>query len=271
MGLQGVRVLGMLRPSLILPIGLFGWPFNEWILALGRMAYHDVKLDNLNLTHQNCGIYFDYGPGREGWGPDGARWATYAWDRHAWVTFSLPPWALGRDGLDLWFVFGKEGNRDGTRGTHNTPFWSAVRWIIVLAGSSWKRGDLRSRGNGQTNSTWIQKGGTYSKKWEKKGNNEPQAHYVHRVVWIATYKLGRYNWTNGCGTIWILAKPNYNLEDGLKSRGSRHVKTRPRLTKDQPPSALPTRRSARGAAKSASTEGDEVEAPGLPPVGLEEY
>ncbi|KAI3786254.1 hypothetical protein L1987_45389 [Smallanthus sonchifolius] len=39
--------------------------------------------------------------------------------------------------------------------------------------------------------------------------------------------------------------------------------------KDQPPSALPSRRSARGAAKSAST--DEIEAPGLPPVGLGEY
>ncbi|KAI3787670.1 hypothetical protein L1987_42300 [Smallanthus sonchifolius] len=61
MGLQGVRDLGMLRPSLILPIGLFGWPFNEWILALVRLAYRDVKMDNLNLTHQNCGIYFDYG------------------------------------------------------------------------------------------------------------------------------------------------------------------------------------------------------------------
>ncbi|KAI3725158.1 hypothetical protein L1987_64935 [Smallanthus sonchifolius] len=40
--------------------------------------------------------------------------------------------------------------------------------------------------------------------------------------------------------------------------------------KDQPPSALPTRRSARGAAKSASTEGYEVEAHVLPSVGLGE-
>ncbi|KAI3797112.1 hypothetical protein L1987_39804 [Smallanthus sonchifolius] len=40
--------------------------------------------------------------------------------------------------------------------------------------------------------------------------------------------------------------------------------------KDQPPSALPSRRSARGAAKSASTEGEEVEAPALPSAGLGE-
>ncbi|KAI3797122.1 hypothetical protein L1987_32372 [Smallanthus sonchifolius] len=179
-------------------------------------------------------------------------------------------WALllsvvERDGLDLWFIFGKEGNRDGTRGTHNTMLWRGVRltitegwtngyvsmfwvfcrWKKVLAGSLFegvgpgKGYMLLSRklgnrtwevGNGHTNPTWIQKDGTHSKKGKEKEYKEPQARSLHRVVRNTTYKLGRYNWTDGCGAIWILAKPNYNIADGLKSRGSGYLKTRPRLT-----------------------------------------
>ncbi|KAI3797116.1 hypothetical protein L1987_39809 [Smallanthus sonchifolius] len=74
--------------------------------------------------------------------------------------------------------------------------------------------------------------------------------------------------TGWLGGDWIHDTPSC-LFSSLSSSSLFFAAFMPRKN-DQPPSALPSRRSAKGTAKSASTEGEEVEAPALPSVGLGE-